>query len=108
MKKILKSIAIFLSSLLVLMLLIWAYGALVGSRAKSRVEAFCRQVEVGMPLSTLEAQAKEKKLNYRFGPGSDDRNGSMTAWKGVAFYRWFCEVEYREKKVTGKRIRFLD
>lgn len=76
--------------------------------AKRQVEAFHGQVVTGMPLPALEAKAREMHLNYRPMTGNTPGEGKVVVWEGFAFGRWFCNVEYREGKVTGKRITPLD
>lgn len=48
------------------------------------------------------------RLNYRrTGPGGG-RDGALVVWEGFLFERWFCDVEYRDGKVTAKKVTFLD
>jgi hypothetical protein len=92
----------------ILICILVVYAELKIRWAKKQIEAFSQQVTIGMPVAGLEMKAKGMQLNYGRFADSNDMNGRLYVWEGFAFGRWFCDVEYRDDKVTIKRVTFLD
>jgi hypothetical protein len=84
------------------------YAGLKIRWADKQVDAFSRQVVIGMPAAGLEAGAKNLHLHYRRLSGSTDKNGRFMVWQGFAFKRRFCIVEYRDGTVVTKNAASLD
>lgn len=107
LQKILDNITRFIAlsviGLLIVSLVLLAYGALKVRWAKSGVVAFSQLAAVGTPVSDLEAKAKAMHLNCKRTEGLD-KHGKLLVWDGFAFARWFCEVEYQNGKVVKNRV----
>lgn len=76
--------------------------------AHNQVESFCMEVAIGMPIHGLEENAKERSLKALKFKAKGSRPAKMKVWKGWAFARWFCEIEYTNGKVVSKKTIFLD
>lgn len=100
-----------LKTALILAILIAAtavYGEFKLKKARRQVESFSQLVVVGQPVTGLESKAGEMHLNYRHIGSGESRDGTFLAWEGFLFERWFCNVEYRDGKVTVKKVTFMD
>jgi hypothetical protein len=84
------------------------YGEFKLRKAKRQVESFSQQVIVGQPVAVLESKAGEMHLNYRHIGSGGGKDGTFLAWEGFLFERWFCNVEYRDGKVTAKKVTSMD
>ncbi|MCI5121470.1 MAG: hypothetical protein D3908_09835 [Candidatus Electrothrix sp. AUS4] len=72
------------------------------------MEAFNTYVVIGQPVAGLEDKAKELHLNFRNMTETNGKDGNVLVWEGFSFARWFCDVEYKDGKVTTKKVTFLD
>lgn len=108
LRKLLKFIGKAILAFVVFTLILVTYAQLKVMWAKKQVEAFSRIVVIGQPVAGLEKKAKEMHLNYRQMGKSNEKNGRFYVWEGFVFDRWFCDVEYKDGKVTSKEVTFLD
>ncbi len=93
---------------LLILLFCFVYPMFKLRSAHKKVESFCMEVAIGMPIYGLEEKAMEASLEVI----SDEANGSHPAkiivWGGWAFARWFCDIEHTNGKVVGKKTFSLD
>ena len=108
LRRILKACLKALSALIAFIVIFVIYADFKVKEAQRQVQAFSRLVVVGMPVSGLEAKATQMSLRFRRTAGSSDQSGGIQAWKGFAFGRWFCNVDYRDGKATDKRVYYID
>ena len=101
--RVTRFIALGIIGLLIVSIMLLAYGAVKVRWAKSRVAAFSRLAAVDTSVSELESKAKEMHLNCKRTEGLD-KNGRLLVWDGFAFARWFCEIEYRNGRVRTRKL----
>ncbi len=94
--------------LVILTCILVAYADLKMKWTKKQVEAFSQLVVIGQPIAGFESKAKEMHLYYRQMSDSNGKDGRFFVWEGFVFDRWFCDVEYKDGKVTKKSVTFLD
>ena len=81
--------------------------------AKGRVEGFCEEIAVGREIAGLEERAKQAGLEVTHRPPLATTEGQrtpgrLTAWDGVMYARWFCDIKYEDDKVVSKEVFVLD
>jgi len=107
LKKWLLRGAKLLALLFVLLCVLVVYAESKVRWAKQQVEAFNDSIEIGMSISDLNSKAEHFQLMHKQFP-KDNNGGTFVAWEGFVFDRWFCDVEYKNGKVTSAKITFLD
>jgi hypothetical protein len=80
--------------------------------AKQQTHALCAGIVVGEPVEELTAKARRRGLVVWSSPEGKDIDGRprpamLMAWEGVAFGRWFCDVEHAQGRVLSRRTAFL-
>jgi hypothetical protein len=101
--KITRFIALTIIGLLIISVILLAYGAVKVRWAKTRVQAYSQSVAVGTPVTELRDKAEKMHLHYKKTEGNDD-NGRLLVWDGFAFARWFCEIEYQNGRAANKKV----
>ena len=102
--RLLQFLSLSLIALLIFFCLFGVYGVVKMGGAKKRVLAFGDGVSIGMQVGDAQQRAKELQLNVTRIKGSDDHNGRVSVWTGALFGRYFCDLDYRDGKVVGKKL----
>lgn len=106
-----KTMKLCLSSaciIIIIVISIFVYSQSKVKWAKKQIDTFSNSVHIGMPVVGLQQKAAELNLNYLLLSNSNEHEGTLIVWEGFVFDRWFCDVEYKDGKVTNNKVTFLD
>ena len=76
--------------------------------AHKKVESFCMEVAIGMPIHGIEEKAKERSLEVIKSEANGSDPAKIIVWGGWAFARRFCNIEHTNGKVVSKHNISLD
>ncbi len=107
-RKRFKRIMIFVPLPLLILQFCVVYPMFKIRSAHKKVESFCMEVAIGMPIHGLEDKAKERSLKVIKFEANGSDPAKIIVWGGWAFARWFCNIEHTNGKVVSKNNISLD